>query len=94
MAPFGKEVSSVWSAIDLHFWRDHQGMEVDVVFESPEGLEAVEIKSGSTFASDWPDTLRRWQRLDGQHGPASSIIYGGDDSYERQGMRVVSWRAL
>jgi predicted AAA+ superfamily ATPase len=40
-------------ASDLYFWRDSTGNEVDVVFETPNGLQAIEIKSVSTFAPDW-----------------------------------------
>ena len=39
---------------ELFFWRDNVGHEVDVVFETAAGLQAIEIKSGTTFARDWP----------------------------------------
>lgn len=37
---------------DLYFWRDNVGHDVDMLYETPHGLQSVEIKSGSTFASD------------------------------------------
>ena len=29
---------------DLYFWRDHAGHEVDVLYETPQGLQAIEIR--------------------------------------------------
>jgi uncharacterized protein len=79
---------------DLYFWRDNTGHEVDLLFDTPQGMQAVEIKSGSTFASDWPDAIHRWQKFatDAAHTPV--IVYGGEGAYERQGCRVLGWREL
>ena len=79
--------------MDLHFWRDHIGQEVDVVFESEDGLQALEIKSGSSFASDWPNALQKWQQLAaGAATPMPIIVYGGAGAFERQGCRVRGWK--
>lgn len=71
-----------------------RGHEVDLLFETPHGMQAIEVKSGSTFASDWPDAILKWQKfaLDAALPPV--IVYGGDGGYERQGCRVVVWREL
>ncbi len=79
---------------DLYFWRDHAGHEVDLLFETPEGLQSVEIKSGSTFASDWPQAVRKWQTLAGQDALPPILVFGGEESYEREACRVVGWRLL
>jgi len=52
-------------------------IEVDVLYETPRGLQAIEIKSGSTFASDWPTAVRKWQTLAGGEALTPIIIYGG-----------------
>lgn len=80
--------------LDLFFWRDSTGTEVDIVIERANGLEPLEIKSGSTWASDWPDSLRKWQRYAQSDGLPGQIIYGGDDSHERQDHTLRSWRSL
>ena len=80
-------------AADLYFWRDNVGHEVDVVHETPEGnLQAIEIKSGSTFASDWPDAARKWVSFASGEALPPRIIYGGAGDYERQGCGVTGWR--
>jgi predicted AAA+ superfamily ATPase len=79
---------------DLYFWRDSAGNEVDVVIESAQGLQAIEIKSGSTFASDWTDGLKKWQKFAGDESIQPSLVYGGNDSHEREGVQVWGWPAL
>lgn len=79
---------------DLYFWRDNAGHEVDVLYETAQGLQAVEIKSGSTFASDWPDAIHKWQKFAAGEALPPMIVYGGEGDYERQACRVIGWREL
>lgn len=78
---------------DLYFWRDSAGHEIDVVFETPTGLQAIEIKSGSTFASDWTDGLKKWRKFTGDTPTLRPIlIYGGDTGHEREHCVLAGWR--
>ena len=77
---------------DLYFWRDHVGHEVDVLYETPQGLQAIEIKSGSTFAADWPQAVQKWRTLAGNDALPPILVFGGEERYEREGYRVVGWR--
>lgn len=79
---------------DLFFWRDSTGLEVDVVYERPEGLQAIEIKSGATVASDWLHAISRWQGLTGENAPPPWVVYGGDGQFARQGAEIRGWRAF
>lgn len=78
--------------LDLFFWRDNVGHEVDVVFESGGGLQAIEIKSGATFVGEWLAAARKWNTFAGEMALPPRIIYGGDDSYLREGAPVTGWR--
>lgn len=42
----------------IHFWRDANGREVDLVLDDGPKLLGIEIKSGATFAPDWTATSR------------------------------------
>lgn len=79
---------------ELFFWRDNTGHEVDVVYETPQGLQGMEIKSGSTFASDWPKALNKWSGLATQPVCTPRIVFGGDGAYSRQGCDVQGWQAF
>ena len=75
----------------LAFWRDHRGNEVDLVVTTSQGAIPVEIKSGATIASDFFRGLRYWEKLAGNAHPGI-LVYGGDDSFRRDGVAVRSWR--
>lgn len=80
---------------DLYFWRDSAGHEIDVIFETPAGLQAVEIKSGSTFAPDWVDAMKKWQKFTGDTPIQKPIlIYGDEGSHEREHCFVTGWREI
>jgi len=61
-------------------------------FESHGKLQAVEIKSGATFAPDWLMGIKKWQALVGSDALAPWLIYGGNETYEREGLTVIGWR--
>lgn len=81
-------------AAGIFFWRDNVGHEVDVVFETAAGLQAVEVKSGTTFGADWPDAVHKWSSFAGDQAAQPAIVFGGEGRYERQGCRVLGWREL
>jgi uncharacterized protein len=77
---------------ELFFWRDHVGQEMDVVIETPQGLQAIEVKAGATFASDWAAPVRKWVALPGPTARMPMVVHGGTGQYERQGVLAVGWR--
>ncbi len=76
---------------DLYFWRDNHGTEIDLVFEDQGRLQAVEIKSGTTFASDWLAPCRRWQAMVGSDAARPIVVWGGTDSFALSDAQAVSW---
>jgi len=89
-----KQRLNAGQALDLYFWRDNAGHEVDVLIDNAQGLQALEIKSGSTFASDWTDGLKKWQKFAGDESIQPSLVYGGAASYEREGVYVWGWKDI
>ncbi len=80
-------------ASDLYFWRDSTGHEVDVLLDTPAGLQAIEIKSGSTFASDWIKGIRKWQTLAGSR-LVPQIVFGGKGVVMRDDCQIMGWQHL
>lgn len=79
--------------LDMYFWRDSNGLEVDLLLETPQGLQAVEIKSGTTYTPDWAQPLRKWQALTPQ-APTPWLVFGGEANHQRQGLRLLGWKSL
>jgi predicted AAA+ superfamily ATPase len=89
-----KQRLNAGQALDLCFWRDNVGHEVDVLIDNAQGLQALEIKSGSTFANDWTDGLKKWQKFAGDESIQPSLVYGGTASYAREGVHVWGWKDI
>jgi hypothetical protein len=67
---------------------------VDVLLNTPAGLQAIEIKSGSTFAADWIKGMQKWRSLSGSDSLQPQIIFGGTGLYEREGCQVIGWQDI
>ncbi len=79
---------------NLYFWRDHKGLEVDLVADLGGRALAVEIKSGATIATDWLDSLRAWTTLAGVEAERPCLIYGGEDRQPRTQADILPWRGI
>lgn len=79
---------------NLYFWRDNIGTEVDALVEDGRGLFPIEIKSGRTYQDDFVRSLRLFAKYAGARAYGAGLVYGGDDSYSREGVTVKSWRDL
>ena len=49
------------------------------------------MKSGETVARDFFKRTAHWRSLTGRPGPAT-LVYGGGESYVRNGIDVRAWR--
>ena len=77
---------------DLYFWRDSTGHEIDILMDHGQELVPIEVKSGQTFASDFLKSLAYWKSLPGQEHCRAALVYGGDSSYIRHRIAVLSWQ--
>lgn len=76
---------------NLFFWRNNTGLEVDVIAEQAGKLMPIEIKSGSTLATDWFKGIRQWLALAGEDAITPSLIYGGETPWEENGITAIPW---
>ena len=90
----------------LYFWRDSNGVEVDVLLDLGVNRVPVEAKAGETVAADAFRGLETYEGLNalaaermaagGRPGyavPRTVLVYGGDEWYERRGHDVRPWWA-
>lgn len=77
---------------DLYFWRDNNGLEADLVFETESGLQCVEIKSSQTITPDLVRAGQRASRFVSEPAPAPWLIHGAPENYTREGVRCISWQ--
>ncbi len=88
-----KKRTNLGLPIDLRYWRDKTGHEIDVLIDHKGTLLPIEIKSGKTIVSDYFKNLEYWCALSGEK--RSLVLYGGDQSQKRsKGIEVSNWRNL
>ena len=81
-------------ASNLYFWRDHRGMEVDLIIEHANGLTPVEIKSAKTWNRDFFLNIEKWNRYSGNQPENSHVVYGGDESVHTSSGMLHAWKSL
>ena len=80
---------------DLYFWRDNNGVEADLLYETAAAtVQTVEIKSGQTPTSDYIRAGQKSTRFVTDKVEVPKLIYGGDATFLRSGVEVLSWRSL
>jgi predicted AAA+ superfamily ATPase len=90
-----KNRSNHGQASDLFFWRDNNGLEADLMYETGTGqVQTVEIKSGQTPTSDYVRAGLRSTRMARTETTTPLLIYGGEASFVRSGVQLLSWRML
>ena len=73
---------------NLSFFRDAQGLECDLLYETVRGVAAIEAKSGSTIASDYFTSLNRVAGLIPTIS-AKAVVYAGPTRQSRSDCEVV-----
>ena len=89
---FAKYFENQGERARLHFWRDSNGQEVDLIVENgmqPGQLGLVEIKSSQTYHPEFAKSLRQVSKVLGDKVARKMVVYGGADHYVREGMEVV-----
>ncbi|MCF6176092.1 MAG: ATP-binding protein [Victivallaceae bacterium] len=78
---------------NLYFFRNHQGNEVDVIFDNVMSISQLEIKLTHTVKSKILSSLSYLTKA-GYAVDDSYLVYGGDDNYRREGVNIKSWRNI
>jgi predicted AAA+ superfamily ATPase len=90
---FVKNCTNSGSEINLYYWRDKTGHEIDLIVDNFPDLLPIEIKSGKTINSEFFKNLIYWMKLSGNN--KAQLLYGGDQ-YQKysSGIEVKNWRSL
>lgn len=73
------------------YWQQHGGAEVDFVVETPDGLVAIEVKSGARWDERFLSGIRSLrERVAGK--VRAFGVYTGERALELDGVRVLPWQ--
>ena len=88
-----KKRTNAGRPINLYYWRDKTGHEVDLLIDNGEEAIPVEIKSGKTVGSDFFKNILFWNGLSGAGN--GYLAYTGAERQKRSnGIEVVNWLEL
>lgn len=88
-----KERTNKGLAINLYYWRDKTGHEIDIIVDDAGKLLPIEIKSGKTINSEFFKNLDYWRALSGTD--KSILLYAGEQTQLRSGKtEVINWRQI
>ncbi len=73
---------------NLSFYRDKSNLECDLLYTTGQGIGAIEVKSGSTVASDFFTSLNRVAELI-PNVSSKAVVYGGTARQSRSDCEVV-----
>lgn len=73
---------------NMSFYRDVRGLECDLLYRDGENICAIEVKSGTTVASDWFAAFDKVSRSLPQIS-SRVVVYGGTERQSRQVGEVV-----
>ncbi len=75
----------------LHFFRDSNGLEVDLLLEHADGVQLIEIKASQTVAAPLFKNLRTVSALLGERVKSQHLVYGGDLRQARTDVDVLPY---
>lgn len=85
-----KKRTNAGKQINLYYWRDKTGHEVDIIIDQGLSLLPLEIKAGKTINSDFFKGLTYWNKLSGEQ--SGFIVYAGEQEEDRtSGISVANW---
>lgn len=76
---------------DLYYYRDSSGMEVDLLLDRGDRLDALEIKAGETVAGDFFKPLEKLADLLPDRLGKRALAYGGQTGQNRSHEDVLPW---
>ena len=80
----------------LYYWRDsdNKDKEIDLLEESPHGLELTEIKSSQTANKEYIKNLESFILTPPETVKSKRVIYDGSEKPVFSGVSYVNWRSL
>ncbi len=79
----------------MYFYRDHSGLETDLVLESNGKADLIEFKSGQSLGRNMTRPIEKLSDLmGGDYVRTASIVYGGDQVQRRGRTRILPWHGL
>lgn len=90
---FLKNSLNFQSGEHFFYWRDNNGVEIDLIKQNAAEMLPIEIKSAQTYTKDFSSNLKKFMSY--SNLDKGLVIYDGDQSFEgSNGVNVSNWRNI
>lgn len=88
-----KQRTNAGLPVNLYYWRDKTGHEVDVIIDDAGTLTPIEIKAGKTINAEFFKNLTYWTNLN--ESSKGYVLYNGAEQQIRSnGLEAMKWEAF
>jgi predicted AAA+ superfamily ATPase len=86
-----KEKFNTASTAGFYYWKENNGLEIDLLIDAGKKIIPAEIKSSATFTESQIKNLQQWNKITGDSG--GLLLYNGDAGFIRSDkISVTNWR--
>ena len=79
--------------INIYYWRDKTGHEIDVIVDNGDTFLPIEVKSGKTINQEFFKNIDYWAKISGIE--KSILLYAGEQNQKRSsGREVLNWKGI
>jgi len=89
-----KDRLNAGESVEMYFYRDSEGNEVDLLLPAGGKMHAIEIKAGATVNPDYFKGLKTFAAHHPQVVAGGSVVFGGIQGQNRSDWPVHSWLSL
>lgn len=88
-----KNVTNAGRLAEQFYWRDNNGVEIDLVVQEGNNYIPVEIKSAQTYSKDFAANLKKWMVY--SNTSVGHIVYDGPQEFKgSDGIEVMNWKSF
>ena len=86
-----KEKFNKASSSRFYYWKENNGLEIDLLIDAGKKIIPVEIKASSTFSESHIKNLQQWNKITGISG--GLLLYNGETDFTwTDKIRVSNWK--
>lgn len=91
IADFIKQAFNFQTDDQYYYWRDNNGVEIDLIRKRGDELLPIEIKSGETYSTDFTRSLKKFMAYSGLK--KGLLLYNGTSSIQgSDGIAICHWK--
>lgn len=93
VSELAKKRTNAGLPVNLYYWRDKSGYEIDIIIDNGGSLIPLEIKAGKTVNQEFFRNIAYWAKL--SKSDKGYIAYSGTEQQQRSsGIDVLNWKKL